>query len=187
MIQISVGGANGFRHTLSAFGVPVELYGQKGVKRLEDLLREVDGKDCALVVNDVGVIERHVDVVRVAVTYGSLRLIEEKQVFRDGRGERRRMFPFVSEKMHIDEDPRKVFVRALKEELGITISSSQASSEGIKEERKESGSYPGLSTCYRFHDFCLELTDGQYRKEGYKEEQDDKTTHFAWVPKKDLS
>lgn len=93
---------------------------------------------------------RVVSVVQTIVRRGDLVLVETAQEMEDGRQRRRWQLP--SEKMHPGEDPQDTALRGLHEELGAAVAAISfvpGSVESWQWER-DSISYPGLRTRYRF-------------------------------------
>lgn len=106
-------------------------------------------------------------------------LIEDKQVFTDGR-ERTRDFDWsIAEKLAPGENPVDAARRALKEELDIQGKTKFAQGE-TKEKERTSPSYPGLTSRYTTHYFNVNLNDDQFKPKGYIEQQPDKTTYWVW-------
>lgn len=116
--------------------------------------------------------------VRYRASDGSLhRLVEQKQVFNDGR-ERVRNFPYsLGETIKGGEDPAVATVRGIGEELGIVIDISRVEALGQEYQETESLSYPGLITRYDKYTFLVNLADGEYRPDGYVED-DGKSEHI---------
>lgn len=47
-------------------------------------------------------------------------------------------------------------------------------------ETLDSPSYPGLRSVYTKHNAEVQVNSSDFRQDGYKEEQSDKTTYFVW-------
>lgn len=175
----------GFSRYLAGFEIPVNLWGQGAAKTIGHLLQEVIDGETVLTQKGRELL-RQVGFSAVNVTYRNGRevyeLVEDRQVFRDGRVRRRDTGSSVSEKIQLGEKPKDAAERALREELGIT--GRVNISDGSKsEEIKESPSYPGLRTQYLRFGFQAELSGNQFSPDGYVEEQQDKTTYFVWQKK----
>lgn len=166
---------------LQKYGVPVEQFGTGKAKTLEHLAQEILEGETVLVDKD-GEIVRRVELVHIDVRFTQngveLQLVEDKQVFTDGR-ERRRGLTGISEKMKPGENPSISAKRALVEEIGVD-SRTDIQSMGTEEETKTSPSYPGLSTEYLRHEMMTTISEEDFRKDGYTEVQPDKTTYFVW-------
>lgn len=165
---------------LSEYGIPLDEWGVGKAKTLRHLAQEVLAGETVLVESGREILRR-VEFVHIEVTYDNgqskLRLVEEKQVFRDGR-ERRRNLTGVSEKMLPGENPTSAAARALREEIGVY--DSHLSYQSSETETISSPSYPGLKTEYLKHEAESVIDESDFQPEGYIEEQDDKTTYFVW-------
>jgi len=169
---------------LQAAGIDTASWGTGETKTVEHLFQEIEDGETVLVEGEAGELLRQVVVGGADVYYTSpdgktFRLKEEKQVFKDGRERRRDLGRAVSEKMKPGENPPEAMVRGMQEELGIEGDVRLEASE-TDEETKDSPSYPGLRSKYVTHKFRAELTDDQYKPEGYIEQQEDKSTYFVW-------
>lgn len=172
------------RAYLLRHGIPVEEWGRGSAKGIEHLAEELGSGECRLV-SERGVLYREIEFVMCWILYvspeGVWRLVESKQVFKDGRVRVREKDSSVSEKMRPGEDPFLCLVRGVEEELGIRLAPDQVEALSFLQEERESGSFPGLATRYRGHRFRCYLDRSQWRPTGYLERQPDKTTHFSWV------
>jgi len=165
--------------------VPLERWGTGEAKTLDHLVAELIDGECRLLLQD-GSLTRHAEGAVVDVYCegpgGRLKLVEDRQVFTDGRTKRRNLDTSIGEKMKPGEHPHDAATRALAEELGITASLSV---EALGTRRKgpvPSVAFPGLTTVYDMHMFAVTLPPELVRPEGYVERQDDKTTYFVWQP-----
>ena len=96
-------------------------------------------------------------------------------------GERVRSLPCsLGEKIKAGEDPAFVAMRGIGEELGIVIDTNRVTALGQEYQETESFSYPGLITRYDKYTFLVNLADGEYRPEGYVEDDGKKLTYFVW-------
>ena len=71
-------------------------------------------------------------------------------------------------------------MRGIGEELGIVIDTNRVTALGQEYQETESFSYPGLITRYDKYTFLVNLADGEYRPEGYVEDDGKKLTYFVW-------
>lgn len=137
-----------------------------------------------MLIESGGEIFRRVELVHVSIEYaddsGRWELVEEKQVFNDGR-ERVRGLTGVSEKMFPGETPADAARRALREEIGVE-SDVELNYLGERQTRIDSPSYPGLKSEYLHHEYGVELPAADYSPEGYQETEGGKTTFFVWRP-----
>ena len=173
-----------FKQQLQKAGIDISKWGVGEAKTPEDLQKEIEAGETVLEFDKEGRLLRKVlssgtDVFYIAPDGKKYRLVEQRQVFKDGR-ERRRHFDWsVSEKLKSNEDPQAATIRGLKEELGIdgNVTLVESETEG---KLTVAQSYPGLRTLYTTHRFAVALNDEQYKPEGYMEEQEGLTTYFAW-------
>jgi len=174
------------RAILTNHGVSIQKWGTGEAKGLDDLLTEIQNGESVLSVVD-GKIRRTVCCVVVEVRHVQggtwLVLIEEKQVFVDGRIRWRDVPPSIVEKIRPDETPEISARRALKEELGIDELAGRLPLQVLGRMTRgpcKSQSFPGLPSFYSSHLFLVYLPNYLYKKDGYIEEQDSKSTHFVW-------
>ena len=167
------------------YSVPVDCWGTGSSKNVRHLLKEILEEECE-VVEEGGYLVRYIEFVGVRVYYRDKNsekwaLVEDRQEFKDGRVRERNMQSSVSEKMKFGEDPVMSAIRGVEEELGIEISESQLLKRRDIFYDQGSMSYPGLKTKYKGHQFTCWLNDSQFDKDGYVEEQEDKSTFFKWI------
>jgi 8-oxo-dGTP pyrophosphatase MutT (NUDIX family) len=127
--------------------VALAEWGRGSSKSLGSLWAELQSGESELADNPP---RRIVSVVQVIIRRGDHVLVEAAQEMEDGRQRRRRQLP--AEKMHPGEEPEETARRGLQEELGVTAEDVRfvpGSVESWQWER-DSISYPGLRTCYRF-------------------------------------
>jgi len=167
--------------------VDITVWGIGDAKTLDQLVKEVIDGESRLLRSENGELTRSVEVVQGVITYvdengETFQLVEEKQVFGDGRVRvRNRLIDIsVAEKMKPDEDPREALIRGLKEELEITEGAQIADNPEVDSKDEDSLSYPGLRSQYQIYTFVVELDESAYKPEGYAEVQDDKTNYFVW-------
>lgn len=163
--------------------IPINSWGTGTAKTIENLYEEILCGETLLVETESGVL-RQICFAGILVTYQdgntAYELAEDRQVFSDGRVRRRnKSQASVTEKMLPGESFSETAIRGLKEELGI-FSKTELKDIGPSEEIVESASYPGLTTKYKRFNFSVQLTSDQYKAEGYKEIEKDKTTYFVW-------
>lgn len=135
-------------------GLDIQQYGVGNAKTIASLRDEVSKGETTLILED-NVPVRSVSVVSVLLKNASGQtLVEERQVFPDGR-ERCRGLP-LSEKMLRGEEWLEAAYRGIQEELGTVLTSE--SQVILKEEthftefeQNYSKSYPGLLTKYTLH------------------------------------
>ena len=162
--------------------LPLELYGHGQAKSFQSLLDEIEKNESQIIWEENKPV-RCLKVCRVKVICldKELTLYEDRQEFKDGRI-RQREFPYVSEKMGINESPITAAERALKEELRMSEDALKLTPiypDGIDSKELDSPSYPGLLTRYEFQDF-LAYYPVEYWQEEFREVQPDKTTVFVW-------
>lgn len=172
------------RTFLNEHHIDTTLWGQGGMKTVGHLLKEIEEGDSVLTVDGSGNLLRHTSVTTAQVYYENevhekMHLVEDRQVFTDGRERKREMKESVAEKMKADEDPEKAIARGISEELGISGAFSVEKLNST-EETMESKSYPGLTAQFIRHNFQILLQKEQFKPEGYTEVQKDKTTYFVW-------
>ena len=169
---------------LADAGIDVSQWGKGAAKTFEHLQKEIDSGEMVLVKDENGELLRRLVVGKADILYTSpegkkYRLVEEKQVFKDGRERRRDLGEAISEKMKPDENPTEATARGVQEELGIE-GDLDMKELAVNEERLVSPSYPGLTSQYILHRYEATLKDEQFKQDGYIEEQPDKSTYFVW-------
>jgi len=170
--------------TLKMHGIDVLAWGKGKAKTVEQLYNEIAVGETQLIEGADQALFREVIVAKGEVTYLDAagvthRLIEQKQVFTDGRKRTRELDTAISEKMKFGENPDESIIRGVEEELGIS-GPITATSDVVREQLEDSPSYPGLQTRYRLHYYRIVLDSSQYRLDGYVEKQPDKSTFFTW-------
>lgn len=170
---------------LTQYHIPIDTWGKGEAKTIDHLANEIAAGETVLVEDEKsGKLIREFSFLAIIVlcqqagkTY---QLIEEKQVFADGRERVRRSDISVGEKIKQDErEVDEITKRALQEELGIEGDFIVREHKIIKEE-VDSKSYPGLTSRRNRFDVIVEISPTQYKTEGYTEIQSDKSTYFAW-------
>jgi hypothetical protein len=161
------------------------------VKPVTTLFDEIQNNDCYLDIVD-GELRRFVDVMKIHCYYTKdnkqYLLKEEKQVFKDGKVRSRNHY-HVAEKIQKGEFLLAAAVRALKEELQVTVDSTKfihnANMDTVNS-ANANPSYSGLVSVYHTFNFTMDFDDDQYNPDGYQEVQESKTTYFVWVQTTDL-
>ncbi len=177
---------------LEGKGVSTADWGKGQAKTLKHLLMEIEAGETVLEMAESGELIRNTSFLSIQVFYEDeqdgrkrYKLIEEKQVFTDGRERRRSQNWSMAEKLKSGEDDiRGAIRRALEEELGVFGEPLFTSEIEVKEENTISPSYPGLKARFKTYNLSLFLDQRQFKAEGYKEAQEDKTTYFKWVTAK---
>lgn len=163
--------------------IPVDVWGTGPAKTVGHLLKEIKSRECNLIEVD-GELIREIYMVSVNVFYedsfGTFKLKEEKQIFKDGRAKKRSLESSLSEKIKSNEIPVDGIIRGISEELNLSISPDQVREIAKFKESRESNSFPGLSTVYNGTRFSCRLNRNQYNPNGYIEIQEDKTVYFVW-------
>jgi hypothetical protein len=95
---------------LRRYNMPLDQWGKGEAKTLDNLLEEIENGEAVLIEDEAGELVREISVVWMTVFYSDesgnrYRLIEEKQVFDDGRERTRDLSISVGEKMKPGEGP----------------------------------------------------------------------------------
>jgi hypothetical protein len=175
---------NDLVNLLTKYNIPVHLWGKGKSKSVEHLLDEIDNNECSVVEENNG-LTRYIEFVAIKIYFKNdsgenWTLVEDKQVFKDGRIRRRNMPNSVSEKMKFGEDAEIAAVRGIEEELGVIIEKDQLIKRREIDYNGGSLSYPGLETKYKGHKFICYFNINQFNESGYVENQKDKSTYFIW-------
>lgn len=172
---------------LNGCGVDITLWGSGDAKTVDQLVKEAMAGEARMIQDDASELIRRVEVVQGIITYSGgngdrFQLVEEKQVFNDGRVRVRDHLSdiSVSEKMHPGEDPHEALVRGMLEELEISEGVRIVGEPTVDFKDEDSLSYPGLRSQYQLYTFAVELDPVAFIPEGYAEIQDDKTNYFIW-------
>ncbi len=173
---------------LQQHNIPFENWGQGTAKTLDHLVKEVAEGEAVLEMLESGKLVRKVSITYIDVYYTNpetkkrFKLVEEKQIFKDGRERKRTLEGSLAQKIKAGEIPNKDMInRAIQEELGIT-GEVPAIPKGTGEISQDSPSFPGLKMHAKHYLFEIELEDSQYNDQGYTEHQIDKDTYFKWTP-----
>lgn len=172
------------RDYLLSSEIPVDTWGSGTSKTIQHLIDELQSGESTLGKNENGEIIRTINGVGLNVYFedgnNKLVLIEEEQIFNDGRKRRRKLKSSIGEKMKTGEDPVDAAKRSMLEELGM--SNFKLPTTYIVEDREpvNSDSFPGLITKNTVYVFDCYVADEEFNPSGYIEEQTDKTTYFVW-------
>lgn len=191
-IPYDIQSPDALKDVLLSAGLPVGTWGDGPTKTYEDLWQEIADGESELThpnsqdeLNEWGEVIRVTNVLGIDVYHQDengriFRLREEKQLFKDGRGERRReLMTSLGEKIKADEDKDSAVIRAVQEELGI--SSVQGVEQGEQTEIwKSTPTYPELSSKLNIYKYSVLINPMDFRSEGYVEDQDSKQTFFVW-------
>jgi hypothetical protein len=166
-------------------GVDLSTWGQPGRKSVADLLDEINAGESELTRDTSGQLWRITNGLGLDVfaTIDGKRyyLVEDHQEFTDGSLLRRGISTSLGEKIKRGESIEEVAVRALREELGLGLTSSMVIVLGDETaSERPSNSYPGLRTIVRIHRAAVEILPEQFHPQGYVEYQEKKSTHFLW-------
>ena len=160
-------------------------WGKGSSKTIEHLIKEILDNETILKENTEKLLVRKLSIAYIDVYYihsngECLRLVEEKQVFKDGRTRCRQLEGSIAEKLQGSEKADSNLIsRAIKEELGIS-SFVPSTYKGCREVIEDSLSFPGLVMNAINHYFEVYLNQDQYQPNGYIERQEDKDTFFVW-------
>jgi 8-oxo-dGTP pyrophosphatase MutT (NUDIX family) len=127
--------------------IDVDAWGRGGSKTVATLWAELQRGESEL---QEAPIRRLVSVVRVIIRRGNRVLVEVAQELDDGRRRYRLQAP--SEKLRPGEKPAAAAIRCLEEELGVAARDVRLDRGSTRQWQRErqSVSYPGLCTSYRF-------------------------------------
>lgn len=102
--------------------IDTSFFGKNDAKRVEDLFNEIKNREAELV-KEGDSIFRKINALSISVNYSKNQrkfvLVEDKQVFSDGRERQRSPISSLSEKLKNGENIDEEINRALFEELGI--------------------------------------------------------------------
>lgn len=168
-------------------GLDYSQWGIGGSKTVEELLKEIDKKECRLaIIHTPGEthreIVREVSVVYITVTFKGKVLVEKETIYKNGREPRiRELRGSVAGRMIWGEEPKFSAMREIKEELGLNVSPARLKQVKTNDRPLyNSSSYPGIKNQLTEHYFELELEEDEFKPDGYQEEAEDKTIYFVW-------
>ncbi|VAW32144.1 hypothetical protein MNBD_CPR01-53, partial [hydrothermal vent metagenome] len=132
---------------MTFYKIPIHEYGLGSAKSIECLLEEAKTGESVFAIIQAMLV-RTVNVLCLYVYQNGKVLREYKQILQDGRERKRHLDASVGEKMKLGEIPYESLERLLREELPFLVGLPTSCME-IRNEKKESGSYPGLPTIYK--------------------------------------
>lgn len=166
---------------LTSSGIKLKQWGRGHAKTFNHLLNEFLLGETSFEISRRGELLRVVHLSTVDILYKNMKLVEERQVFEDGRVRIRQLSATVTEKIYPGEKPTEAARRGLKEELGLK---NAYSLRKIRSEKNTvaSPSYPGLKSKYLISTYKTSLTPAQYNPRGYVErnKEDGLTAYFVW-------
>ena len=177
---------------LTRHHVPFETWGTGGSKTLDHLFSElISGESSFDETNRLSESKQIHGLVRNVISVGIdvffkdenglHKLIEEKQIFNDGRIRERKLETSVSEKIKPKERPINAAARAFREELKILISPQKFIEKNVVARAPAlSESFPGLISRRTVYHYKIFLPKKDCKPEGYVEKQKDKSTYFVW-------
>ncbi len=170
------------KNLLSRYGVDYYMWGKGATKTLNQLFIEINLGESYLSIENNKLL-RTISVVNMFFFFkrkGNFYFLrEDRQEFSNGSIRQRNPISSLSEKMSPNENPVSAIIRGIKEELGFDFYMKGKSYLSRTNIRKSS-SYPGLKTYYKFYDFTSYINEENYFKNGYVENQVDKSTYFTW-------
>jgi hypothetical protein len=151
---------------------------------LRRIALEIERGGAALRRNEEGMLVRESHLVRADVLYlsadnGLLRLVEKKQVFKDGFEHSRQLETSISTVGRPYDDYGEFVMRVVRFGLGIE-GALRIRALGSTAESLDSSDYPGLPSMQITHRYAVILSDRQFKPDGYVEDQDDMETHYVW-------
>ena len=172
------------RSLLNLYGISYEAWGLGGTKHVDDLVAEIADGEVSLEDRD-GVLIRKVDGVAIDVFAdidgARYRLREDRQVFaRDGTVKRRNLSTSLGEKIKRGETYAQAMVRALREELDITVQEVDVTIGESTRQTVASKAYPGIVSDRGLTMGAVMIPHDQVRPEGYIEHQPQKDNYFVW-------
>lgn len=164
--------------------IDISQWGRGEAKDFDSLVREIQNGECQLA-RDNGSVLRLANGVTIDVYYTGTTgqkqvLVEERQVFHDGRTRHRHPVTSLGEKLRRGEDELEGAYRALREELGIDERLPLRRISYHIKGPHPSRSYPGLQSVFRTTHFVVDLPEHWYQPAGYIEIQSDKRSYFVW-------
>lgn len=130
---------------LTQRGLPMDLWGRAGAKRVEDLHTELQNGDSTLLDEPP---RRYVAFIQLLIEANGLYLYEARQILASGAVRERATLP--AEKLKPGESWVDAARRCLSEELGLGPGAvyEVVRVDPYRQEEAESPSYPGLQTAY---------------------------------------
>lgn len=169
------------RQFLLERGIPVWDYGAGEAKTLEQLFYEIVSRECWLS-TESGRVVRSVKVVCLNIYRGGKFLVEDRQVFADGRMRRRPGRFSLGEKLKRGvETTSEALERLMREEMFrlVFCERSTPSILAPQSEWGESHSYPGILSRYEFYRNEVFLPE-KFVLPLVVHEKDGKIAHYRW-------
>ena len=168
------------RDLLRSSGINLRRWGRGKAKTFNHLLNEVLLGETELEYSRDKLF-RTVNLSSVDLLYKDLKLVEERQVFEDGRVRIRELSATVTEKILPGEKPLVAARRGLEEELGIRKIQGIRKT-GTEEATLESPSFPDLTSKYYVNNYKTAISKSQFNPRGYIENNriDGITAFFVW-------
>lgn len=172
-------------------GLPIDKWGEGPTKTYLDLWNEIAEGESEMICpqtfearSEYGEIIRQTNVLGIDVYAESdgkvYRLKEEKQVFNNGRGERKReLLTSLAEKIKLDENHEQAVLRAVEEELGVLNLDSLYKTDDV-ELWKTTPTYPELPSKLMIYCYAVIIADSDFDPSGYVEDQPTKQVFFTW-------
>lgn len=179
-------------YLLESHGVDYSKWGQGSAKTVDHLVGELLTAESKLFLENHDLV-LGTEIVTALVVYvprqnqpagakqTRLRLVEDRQVFNDGRVRMRGgEGGSITEKLKYGETgDLRTLARAMREELGFA-SVDSVEFLGTTKKEEDSQSYPGLWSRFTQHRYEVRILDKDFDPKGYREVQEDKTTYFVW-------
>ncbi len=159
-------------------------WGGDSAGALKLLAQELEDGGAVLVRDEQGQLVRQINWVCADILYHSnggelLRLVEQKQIFRDGYERIRDSQVAISRRLEPFENGSESVMRQIRQGLNIP-GAVRVRNLGVKKEAQSSEGYPGLPEVYHTHNYSVMLNDKQFQQEGYVESQGDIDTFYVW-------
>lgn len=168
---------------LRAAGIDTASWGEGVTKKLADFYGELSTGESLLTWDQDGAPLRVVNAFGLDVivdNQGSvLKLVEDRQVFADGKVKRRNLSTSLGEKIPDGESLEVTAGRLLKEEIGV--SAFKLSNLMFTEfNERPSASFPGLRSIISLTRATAVISPQGYNPDGYSEVKSDRTSYFIW-------
>ena len=167
--------------------IPFDLWSQGATKSIEHLLAELNAGEAGFTWSESGLLLRRISPIGINV-FGTLdgvlmRLVEQRQVFPDGRVRVRKLSTSLGEKCVFGEPVHQAARRAALEELNVNIDGFTVTGLELRTGRV-SNSFPGLLTTDELVTLRVEMPHRLVRPQ-YVETQPGplgKRVEFGWQP-----
>jgi hypothetical protein len=172
------------KNLLKKFDIDQSGFGRGNAKTIDDLEKEIANGECALVEKG-GLLVRYVHILNIDVFAKiegrRLYLREIRQKFADGRIRERKLPASLSEKLALTEkNYSQAIERTLTEEIQVQKFSMLSAPQKKPLVIEPSMDYPGILTEYKIIFVAILINPIEYKPDGYREIQTDKTTFFEW-------